>query len=197
MEKYRSTGDIRQDASEGIRTTMVAGPGELSREQAKERLRVDAPFKLYAGGTLRHNLSLPTGFLLSTSTEFRQDLLQRFDCDDFFVIDNPTLFNDAIRRAILETLPVGPILCGRVAYVVDKTRHINVTEFIEMRSAIERTELRDYFLKVKDEYAAEAEYRFVYLVESEKPLEPLFLKLTREEIRASCSFPHAAGEKGP
>lgn len=188
LHVYRSSSDNRQDASEGIKSTRISGVGSLSREQAKAFLGVDNTITFGHGGSLVHNLHLLNGFLISTSTRYEKRLLARFACDGCFAITDPDEFKRSIALAIASTVPVFRVIEGAVVYVDEKQIGVDVRDLVQLGTEIREAEVGDYFVKSRNPYEMEAEYRFVFLVNSVDTLQPIDVRLSTDAIRACCEF---------
>lgn len=186
LTEYRSIPDIRQDRTEGIAITSIEAAIDFKREQSKEILGLDTNINK-TGGTLNIHYDLPNGYLLSMSTKRTSDVIRRFGCDAYFTIYNPIGFKAALLRAISEVCPVLFASDGQVKYVKDKVQYLRTLEDL-LRSPPSQRSIDDYFIKPKDAYADEDEYRFVFVVGPGQAEKPLFLKLTQIEVRDCCSF---------
>ncbi|HAQ21243.1 MAG TPA: hypothetical protein DCR40_18730 [Prolixibacteraceae bacterium] len=190
LTKYQSIQDMRQDDLEGIQITKFKGSGLLTGVQAKSILGVDVHSLSFEPGwneTTKFSQALPLAYVMSVSTTRSIDLMKRFKCDDYFVISNVVVFNQALERAISAQIEVKYAIDNHVEYEIEKVRQIIIEKLIKTNSTVSQFDIMSYFRKTKD-YIEESEYRFVYGVESGNPLEELYVKLTPEEIRASCQF---------
>ena len=187
---YQSIQDIRQDESEGTQINKFIGSGSLTSAQAKSILGVDVHSVNFEPGwdeATKFRRLLPAAYVLSTSTIQSNDLMKRFECDDYFIISNVVALKQAIERAISKYIEVQHSVDHHVEYNVDKDTHISIEELMNTDDSERSVDGMLYFRKTIG-YITESEYRFVFVVESENPLPELYLKFTPDEIKASCQF---------
>jgi hypothetical protein len=189
IAKYRAIGDVREDNTEGIVTSVIQGTGVLTREQAKEALGVDVRsiiFKPGWKGRIKHNLHLPNGYMVCVSAMLGSHLLKRFGVDDYFTITNVDLFRDSLARAIGDRIRLEITAFDRVVYVSQKELSFTVAQ-LSTPGGIRRAHLSDFFRKASS-YAIEAEYRFIFLTDEQDVPEFLDVQLTQAEIFGCCMF---------
>jgi hypothetical protein len=190
LAKYHSIGDIREDESEGIQSSKLTGLGELSGDQSRELLGINVNSIKFEKGwnkTLTHNNILPFAYVLCTSTEQKEIIKKRFGCDDYFIIHNVSVFKKALERAISKHFEIIHSLDKHVEYKVDKSENYKIEEIVKDNITLQAIDVMSFFRKT-EEYSVEAEYRFLYIINSENPPIELFINLTQEEIKNSCTF---------
>jgi hypothetical protein len=184
LYKYRSIDDIRQDPTEGLVSTSITS-GKFSSEEAKSILGIDNQIEIGPGGALVYNNHLPNGYLVSTSTVRGSHLMTRFKCDDYFIINDPKRFSEAISSAL--SANIGYQVHGKVIYVRQKLHHQTVPELIKVGKALGSYSENDYFIK-KESYKIESEYRFLFFTKASDPVQPTFIQITQGEVQSCCSF---------
>jgi hypothetical protein len=188
LHVYRSMAGKPRDASEGIKPTRIFGVGTLTREQSKAILGVDNWITFGRGGSLIHNLHLPIGYLISTSTEYKKALFARFGADGCFGIKDPGAFSAEVEKAIEAVVPVSKSIEGLVLYVEERELGLNVQNLVRLGPRFRDFGEAHYFVKPRTPYEVESEYRFVFLVGTGAALSPIDARLSADLISECCEF---------
>lgn len=189
IAKYRSIGDVREDDTEGIVTSIIQGSGFLTGNQAKNALGVDVrsiTFGLDWKGRILRNQLLPTGYMVCVSAMVGSHLMKRFGVDSYFTITNVDLFGDSLSRAIGERVRLEIAAFDRVVYVNQKEQSLTVAQ-LASSVGIRQPDLADFFKKALP-YAIEVEHRFVFLTDEQDAPPYLDVQLTQAEIISCCMF---------
>ncbi len=185
---YRETGDSREDKREGMFITRIGGTGKLTREESKLILGLDNSIEFGYGGTLKYQLHLAPGYVLCLSTNSDRNQMKEFG-NGFFTVIDPVMFSGLLVDELLKIYPGVFSIHGAVVYHDQfKDSEITISELKKKGERFRQSALRDYFVKFPN-YQKEAEYRFVFLVEENKPLEDLMIELPTSEIAKCCDFP--------
>lgn len=195
LHAYQTIGDNRQDGCEGKKVTNIRGPGGLTESEAYSLFGVRNSIEFGDGGTLSHRINLPNGYLVSASTRLCPEIMKRFGCDAYFTITDIEKFKAALGRALSQHMTVGRSFASEVLY--SRASDANTPmEIAKLGPSFAHAQVEDYFRKDADPYEVESEYRFVFLVDCQKPIEPLLITLTPDEIRSCCKFEDEVPQAG-
>ncbi|MBK9160373.1 MAG: hypothetical protein IPM27_02205 [Nitrosomonadales bacterium] len=195
QHSYQTIGDIRQDSTEGTKSTFIQGPGYFTGPQAKAILGFNVhSVTVNDGGLMRfqHKLSLPPAYMVSTSATRGTHLLNRFGVNDYFTITNVELFLTILAREIYKQIKIEIVAFDKVTYVRQKSRTYTMPQAAKLPNTIHSVDVAEYFKKTLN-YAVEAEYRFLFLTDAKDAPEYLDLQLPLSEVHACCHFNHEMG----